>query len=186
MSIIQKLNRITIEEYLEGEKESDLRHEYIGGEIYAMVGTSKLHNLIAGSLFASFRAHLKDSPCNVFMSDMKVRVDNAFYYPDIIVSCVKTDPDVYYESSPMIIIEVLSPATEARDRFEKRLAFQRLDSLKEYVLVSQDRMNIEIYRRVENGWEMEKYSSSEVVHFSSIGLKKPIEEIYEDVIDFTG
>jgi Uma2 family endonuclease len=186
MAVIEKIKRISVEEYLEGEKTSDVRHEYVDGAVYAMVGASALHNLIAGSLFTAFRDHLRKSPCRVFMSDMKVRVDDVFYYPDLLVTCGAIDPGAYYQTAPVLIVEVLSESTEARDRLEKRLAYQRIESLEEYALVAQDKMMIEIFRRNPDGWELETYSYGDRVRFVSIGLEIPIERLYEDATGFTG
>jgi Uma2 family endonuclease len=186
MAVIKKINRISVEEYLAGEKTSDVRHEYVAGAVYAMVGASVLHNLIAGSLFGALRDHLRESPCHVFMSDMKVRTDDVFYYPDVLVTCGTVDPGAYYQTAPILVVEVLSESTEARDRLEKRLAYQKLESLKEYALVAQDKMRIEIFRRTQDGWEVETYSYGDRVRFASIGLETPIESLYEDAIGFTG
>lgn len=186
MALVEKLRPITIKEYLEGEKASDIRHEYVAGAVYAMVGASGLHNLLTLALAASLRQHLRGSPCRVFMSDMKVRVDDAFYYPDIVVVCGAIDVGASFQTVPTLIIEVLSESTEARDRLEKRLAYQSLESLKEYALVAQDKMRVEIYRRVEDGWQLETYSYGDRVRFASIKHEATIEQLYEDVLDYTG
>lgn len=176
-----KLQTFTVEEYLQTEQRSEVRHEYIAGQLYAMVGASKQHNLIAGGLYSILRGHLK-LPCRAFISDVKVRIDDIFYYPDIVVSCTEGDPRAYYESSPILIIEVLSPATEAKDRFEKRVAYQRLTSLREYVLVAQDKMQVEVYRRTDDDWELEQYTDEDTVQLASVGLKIPITDVYRDVM----
>lgn len=184
MSVTEQLRYITIEKYLDDEQHSDIRHEYVAGAIYAMVGANALHNLIAGSLFSSFRSHLEKSPCYVFQSDMKVRVDDAFYYPDVFVTCEKLDPLAYYQTAPSLIVEVLSESTEARDRLEKWLAYQKLESLREYALVAQDKIKVEVLRHTEDGWQKETYSAGDRVKFDSIGLTIPIESIYMDAIDY--
>jgi Uma2 family endonuclease len=91
VSTVKKINHLSVDEYLEGEKHSGVRHEYVRGKVYAMVGTSKRHNPIAFGLASSIRSHLRGSPCRVFISDVKVRVDDVFYYPDILMTCAKTD-----------------------------------------------------------------------------------------------
>ena len=95
MALVEKLRPITVEEYLEGEKCSDVRHEYVAGAVYAMAGASGLHNLLALTFAANLRNHLRGSPCRVFMSDMKVRVDDAFYYPDLVITCGALDARAY-------------------------------------------------------------------------------------------
>lgn len=186
MALVEKLRPITIEEYLQGEKTSDSRHEYVAGAVYAVVGASGLHNLLTLAFATSLRQHLRGSPYRVFMSDMKVRVEDAFYYPDVVVVCGTIDVGASFQTVPTLIVEVLSESTEARDRLEKRLAYQSLESLKEYVLVAQDKMRVEIYRRVEDGWQLETYSYGDRVRFASIKHEVAIERLYEDVMDYTG
>lgn len=185
MALVEKLHPISVEEYLKGEKGSDVRHEYVAGAVYAMAGASGLHNLIALAFATSLRQHLRGSPCHVFMSDMKVRVRDAFYYPDLLVVCGTIDAGAYYQTAPTLIVEILSESTEARDRLEKRLAYQSLESLKEYVLVTQDKMRVEVYRRIEDGWQIETCSYGDRVRFASINYETEIEQLYEDVLDYT-
>lgn len=181
MAIIKKLGHLSVDEYIQGELKSEVRHEYIDGQIFAMVGASKRHNLICTSLLTIIRAHLKP-PCRVYFADIKVQVNTTFYYPDLVVSCTENMDSPYYEREPSLIVEVLSPSTEAKDRFEKRLVYQRLDSLKEYVLVSQDKESIEIFRKEQHEWMLISYKEDETVTLDSIGLKIPIRDIYADVI----
>ena len=184
MGITRKIEPLSIEAYLRGEQHTDVRHEYIAGQVYAMVGASKLHNLISGSLYAHLRDHLRGSACRVYMSHMKVRVEDAFYYPDIVVSCAEMDPKSLYEIEPMLITEVLSESTEARDRFEKRLAYQRIASVREYVLVEQRRVRISVYRRQENGWVLDSLGAGDALRLDSVSLELAVESVYEDVLDW--
>lgn len=181
MSATAKLKPLSVEEYLAAEETSDVRHELVDGYLFAMVGTSQRHNLIALSLGSLIRAHLRGTPCRVFMSDLKVRVGNNFYYPDLVVSCQVTDTASIVAADPKLIVEVLSPSTESRDRFEKRLAYQRLDSLQEYVLVAQEQLQVEVFRRCSDGWEVETYGAGETVWFESLDLAVALGAIYEDV-----
>lgn len=185
MALVERLRPITVEEYLKGEKASDVRHEYVAGALYAMAGASGLHNLLALTFAASLRHHLRNLPCRVFMSDMKVRVRDAFYCPDLVVVCGTIDAGAYYQTAPTLVVEILSESTEARDRLEKRLAYQNLESLKEYVLVAQDKMRVEVYRRIEDGWQLETYSYGDRVRFISIQYEAAIEQLYEDVLSYT-
>ncbi len=125
-----------IADYLAGEAYSDLRHEYAAGEIYAMVGGTSAHNAITLNLASALRSHLSGSGCRTFMSDMKVRVQDQFYYPDVLVTREPWDKNALYQTQPVLIIEVLSESTEQKDRFHKRAAYQTLDSLKEYMIVA--------------------------------------------------
>ena len=144
---------VSIADYLEAERYSPVKHEYVDGHVYAMTGTSKVHNLIVGNLAGILRNHLWGGPCQVYTSDIKVQAGTRFYYPDVVVTCLPSD-DPYVETNPLLIIEVLSDSTERIDREEKRLAYQSIATLQEYVLVSQDRRKIQLYRRAgeKDGW----------------------------------
>lgn len=167
------------EEYLEGEKYSDVKHEYVGGQVYAMVGASRPHNAITVNLSSALHAHLRGAPCQVYVADMKVRVADIFYYPDVVVDCAGLNQPLYYSDQPVLIVEVLSPSTEARDNLEKRIAYQSLPSLKEYVLIAQNKIEVQIYRRVDPDWEVEVCSEGDRVALTSVDLKIPIETIFE-------
>jgi len=182
---------ISTKDYLEGEKTSPIRHEYLGGEIYAMSGGSEEHNRICGNIYASLLAHLRGSGCKTFIADMKVKIAVAqntsdfFYYPDVMVTCDPGDTEKYYKSSPCLIVEVLSPGTQALDRREKRLNYQSLESLREYVLVSQTEMKVEIYRRLETGkWSVESLGKDDSLQLKSVGLTLTMDEIYDEVFTF--
>ena len=182
MSTVQRLEPITITEYLDGEEASDIRHEYVGGVTYAMVGASVRHNLITGAIFAAIRNHLRGSACQVFQSDMKVQLDQVFYYPDVVVSCEENEQDARFLDGPKLVVEVLSPSTEAKDRLEKLVAYRSINTVDEYVLVSQNKIQIEIYRRIDNDWQLETCTDGDVVELASISLVIPIRTIYEDVL----
>lgn len=183
MGTVTVLRRIGIDEYLEGEENSELRHELVNGELWGMDGASNVHNLIAGNLYIRLRAHLKN-PCQTYMSDMKVRVDDNFYYPDLVVNCQPSVAPFYYLNTPILIVEVLSPSTEIRDRLEKRIAYQRLESLQEYTLISQEKALIEVYRRQGGHWELETFGVGDTVHLRSIGFEAAIAELYADAVLF--
>jgi Uma2 family endonuclease len=181
---------LTVEEYLELEQSSDIRHEYFSGEVFAMAGGSKEHNIITLNIASSLRSHLRGSSCNVFMSDMKVKINLAnenktiFYYPDVIVSCDSQDQDRYALNYPCLIIEVLSPSTETIDRREKLVNYRTLPSLREYVLISQDEVKVEIYRQDQKGnWTIQTLINIEdKLYLDSIDLTLKMTDIYEDVI----
>ena len=175
---------LTVAEYLESEKSSPVRHEYLAGYVYAMTGTSAAHNLIAGNVFARLRAHLRGGPCRVFISDMKLRIEaiNTFYYPDVMVTCDPEDREDYFKSRPSLIIEVSSPSTVVIDRREKLLAYQKIPNLREYILISQDEIKVEVYRRDQGGrwWEQTLEREGEL-ELESVGLKIELNDVYEDV-----
>ncbi len=179
MSAIRKLSPLSVADYLTLEETSEIRHELVDGYLVAMVGTTQRHNLIAGNLFGALRLHLRGSPCRVFVSDLKVRVGDNFYYPDLVVSCQPGELSDRIVSEPVLVVEVLSETTEARDRHEKRIAYQRLISLKEYLLVAQSEPRVEVFRRLSDGWEVETYGAGEQVRLVSLALELALAEIYE-------
>ena len=178
-------NYLTPNEYLAAETQSPLKHEYHDGEVFAMAGASDIHNLISGNLYALLRSHLHGSPCQTFFADMKVRLEtvNRFYYPDLLVTCDPRDRDTrYYKKHPKLIVEILSDRTEAFDRGDKFHHYQELASLQEYVLVSQNQMQIDILRRSSPRlWNFETYRANDTVQFQSLEFECAIAEIYTDV-----
>lgn len=179
------LSLFTVEDYIIAEAESTIRHEYMGGYVFAMAGASEEHNLIAVNLCTLLRSHLRGSSCRVFMSDMKVKVqDDIFYYPDLLVTCNPEDNHRYFKTQPNLIIEVLSESTESTDRREKLMNYQTLETLKEYVLVSQDVMQVEVYRQETPGsWTVEILGEDNQLTWESVGLTMTVAQIYEDVLN---
>ena len=174
---------ISPEQYLADEQNrpDGEKYEYVNGQIYAMAGASRNHNRTTGILFARLFNHLENTACEVFQSDMKVgiptlRDDTRFYYPDIQVSCDEED-EAYFNRSPCLIIEVLSESTAKTDRTEKLLAYQRIESLQEYVLFSQDSPYVELYRR-SAGWEAEFYTTGQRFMLESVELAVAVDDVY--------
>ena len=181
MPVAKKYDLISEQDYLEGELLSDIRHEYIDGEIYAMVGAHKYHNLITGEMFRILANHLLGKPCQPYASDMKVKIDRKYFYPDVMVDCSQVDAD-YYIEQPSIIVEVLSKSTRQHDKTVKRLAYFQIASLKEYVLIEQDFVEIEFWSRDENNyWQQSVYYLGDDIHFQSIDLTVSVEDIYRQV-----
>ncbi|PZN71806.1 MAG: hypothetical protein DM484_25565 [Candidatus Methylumidiphilus alinenensis] len=170
------------EDYLAMELTSQVKHEYVAGNIYAMTGTSDIHNIISLNIASILRNHLKGSPCRVFMADVKVKLDqsDAYYYPDVMVSCEKS-PNPYFREQPSLIVEVLSPTTAKFDAGDKRRDYQSLPSLQEYVLAATDCMDVRVWRREESDWKVTIYTDGMMIPLSSVGLEIPIEQIYEDI-----
>jgi|ERR1051325_643308 Uma2 family endonuclease len=182
------LNRdyVGVDEYLAGEEISLVKHEYIDGIVYAMAGASKEHNSISLNIAVAFRSHLRGKPCRVFMSDVKAQIETAgkdtFYYPDVMVGCDSRDTHDLYSRYPKVIVEVSSESTERLDRGEKRLAYQSIETLEEYMIVAQDRAEVTIFRRA-NAWKPETVAGlGQSVIFQSLGLKLPLSLIYEGVL----
>ncbi|MCX7110881.1 MAG: Uma2 family endonuclease [Proteobacteria bacterium] len=171
---------ISEEEYLKGELTSEIKHEYIDGYVYAMSGASKNHNRIAGNIFLEFGNHLKKTPCEPFTSDMKVKVGSKYFYPDVTVVCDDKTQAEYYTESPTILVEVLSKSTRRRDEKLKRMIYQTIPTLQEYVLIEQDFVDVEVCRCSE-GWVSNHFFLGDEVTFESIALTVSVEEIYARV-----
>jgi Uma2 family endonuclease len=178
----------TPEEYLELEREAELKSEYIDGYIVAMAGASESHNLIVTNSVRELSIQLKGRDCRVYSNDMRVdlREREMFAYPDVVVVC--GDPQFADEGrdnlrNPVVIIEVLSPSTESYDRGVKFIKYRRIEALKEYVLVAQDGALIEHYVRQPNGdWLMSEAAALDaVVSLSSIGCALSLGEVYDKV-----
>ncbi len=177
----------TPEAYLALERKATTKSEYVNGEIYAMAGASREHNYIAGDLFGELRIQLRGRGCALFMSDMRVRISatGLYTYPDVVVACGKprfegAQSDVLL--NPTVIFEVLSPSTEAYDRGAKFAHYRYLPSLQEYVLVAQDRMQVDHYARMGNQWLLTAYNKpEEILALPSIECNLPLAEIYAQV-----
>jgi Uma2 family endonuclease len=174
----------TVEDYLAGERVSQEKHEYLAGAIYAMAGTSIGHDRVAGNIYAELRQQLRGKPCEVFSSDVKVRIrkDAAdfFYYPDVTVDCSGAGNASLFADEPRAIFEVLSPDTDRIDRGEKLRNYQALDSLEVYALVDQFHVAVTVYRRTAQGWVMEFLTEkSDLLSLPSIECTLPLAAVYE-------
>ncbi len=185
MGLAKLKTKISVEDYLAGEEISPVKYEYVYGEVYAMAGTSDNHNVIALNIAAVLNNHLRDSPCQPFMGDIKVRVSpNVYYYPDVLVSCEQNPESPYFRNEPILIVEVVSPSTQEIDRREKLLFYQQMPSVQEYVVVEQRKMLVEIHRRQPDGRWITYYfnqDANEEVVFESVELTLTLGEIYRRV-----
>ena len=178
---------LTCDEYLQMEDASNIKHEYIDGQVYAMAGASDPHVTIAGNLFALLRSHVRGSGCRVYIADMKAQIQslNRFYYPDVMVTCDPRDIETpTYKRFPSLIVEVLSDSTEAFDRGDKFVDYQELESLREYVLINTKRQRVECFRRNEQGlWVLQSYTPQQKsFRLDSVDFEGTLEALYEDVI----
>lgn len=175
---------LSIAEYLQQEQHADVRHEYVDGYMFAMAGGTKAHNQITVNIVSAIRPHLRNTPCRVYSSDMKVATNNCFYYPDVVISCrSKEETADLYLTQPCLIVEVLSASTEHIDKREKLLAYQSIASLESYLIVAQDKPWVEHYQRSAMGtWTLDTYAEQSVISFSCINLDMKLSEIYEDVL----
>jgi Uma2 family endonuclease len=182
-------NIITEEEYLEMERNSEAKHEYYDGEIFAMAGASERHNLIVANVIGELRNKLKKSPCRVYPSDMRLKIEETglYTYPDVMVICGETkflDNRNDTVLNPEIIIEVLSESTERYDRGKKFESYRKLLSLKEYVLISQDIKKIEKFYRTQNQkWiYSETEESRPAMLLESLNCELTHDEIYDKLV----
>lgn len=180
---------LPVADYLDGEQHSPIRHEYLGGQIFAMTGGSEAHNRIALNLASLLRFHLRGSGCKTFIADMKVKIETTqqtgdiFYYPDVLVTCDAQDTEKFYKTRPCLVVEVLSPSTENLDRREKRLNYQTLPSLQEYLLVSQDEPTVELYRpNAAGNWVRTVLEKDDRLSLDAVELTLPVSEIYDEVL----
>jgi len=174
---------LTVEDYLAGEDGGDLRHEYIGGQVYAMTGASDRHGLIVSNLVTLLRPRVRGTGCQVFANDMKVRLciggEEIFYYPDLLLSCDPSDRETYYRTQPCLIVEVLSDSTDRIDRREKFMAYQTLPSLQEYLLVSQNRRAVQVHRRSRE-WVAEILTEGEI-RLDCLDATLALDVVYDEV-----
>lgn len=187
MSSIAARTYLTPTEYLAFERKATTRHEYLAGEIVAMSGASFDHNFITGDIFGELRAQLRDGRCKAAASDMRVKVSKtgSYFYPDVVVFCGEPQAEDSTSDTllnPALIIEVLSPSIEARDRGEKFWHYQQLASLQEYILVSQDQVCVEHYLREGTYWLRTEFRELEdVMSLPSIECELCLRDIYTSV-----
>jgi Uma2 family endonuclease len=178
---------LTAQEYLALEREAEYKSEYYKGEVFAFAGASLRHNLIAGNFLATIHSQLLGGPCSAFPSDMRITIPQTphFSYADVVVVCGKAQLDDDFKDNllnPIVIIEVLSPSTERYDRGTKFESYQRIDSLMEYVLVSQDRPRVEQFLRQPDGrWLYSETSGEGVVSLTSVNCELSLSDIYDRV-----
>jgi len=177
--------RFDADAYLAWEAQQPDKSEYVDGEIFAMVGVRRQHATVAGNIFATLREHLRGTPCLPFISDMKLRVaiTDAFYYPDVMVTCDARDrrADLYVEH-PQLIVEVLSSSTAAYDRGDKFASYRQIAELQEYVLIDIEARRVEIFRRqAGNEWLLHDYAGEPSCQFNSVQLTLKMATVFEDV-----
>ena len=180
------LPRFTPEEYFVWEERQLERHEYINGEVYAMSGGTVIHSQIASNFNRLLGNHLRGSGCKTLNSDCRVNVlgMDKYVYPDTSVTCDERDKTTtQYITHPCLIVEVLSPSTEAYDRGNKFKMYRRNPSLQEYVLVSTDVIEIELFRKIDTeDWRIINYQAGDSMELKSVNLTFLIDEIYEDIV----
>jgi Uma2 family endonuclease len=185
MQTAVKTEFVSVADYLAEEEASKVRHEYLGGLVYAMAGETRDHNTITLNVAIAVRRHLKGRPCQLYMSDIRVnfdlRNDEYYYYPDLVVTCDRRDNDKRFVRHPKLIIEVLSESTERVDKREKLFAYTSMASLEEYVLIAQASQEVTAFRRAD-GWKGAKVSGAKAkLVLKSLKLALPLSTVYEGV-----
>jgi Uma2 family endonuclease len=189
MSAVKKLDLISVEDYLAGEPVSPIKHEYLGGVVYAMAGARNAHNIIATSTLGSLHGRLRGKRCRPFNSDTKIRVrlpfHVRFYYPDASVIRRPNPQGDSFQDEPAVILEVISRKTRRIDQGEKKDAYQTIPSLCVYVLLEQEYPAATVFRRTEQGFVREVYEGLDaVIPLAEIETELPLAEVY-DGVEFT-
>jgi Uma2 family endonuclease len=176
---------MTFEEYLEFEKTSEVRHEFLDGFVFAMAGGTDNHNSITLNVTTAIRPKTRATPCRVFRSDVKLLTPSGFgYYPDVFVTCQEPNDGSLVKYLPCFIIEVLSKSTSDIDRGEKWENYRKIKTLEAYMLISQGKRQVEIYRRQRDGsWQYSVFEGDETLELPCINTTLSLIDIYED-IDF--
>jgi Uma2 family endonuclease len=186
MGTAPNVDLVPVGDYLAGELVSPIKHEYVGGVVYAMAGARNLHNAIKGNAFANLHVRLRGRSCRPFDSDTKVRIrlpaQVRFYYPDVSVVCHPNPPTDSYQDEPVVIVEVLSRKTRRTDEGEKKDAYLSVPSVAVYLLVEQEVALVIAHRRTDRGFVREVYTgTSAVIPLPEIGTELPLSEIYDSV-----
>ena len=191
-AVTHPFERISVDDYLLGEQQTDIKHEYLDGQVVAMGGASRAHGLLVMSLSALLLPAARQKHCQLFAADMKLRLDHDgasyFYYPDLVLSCDPADRDPLFVRTPCLLVEVLSPSTERIDTRENLLAYRLLPSLREYLLLRQDTLHAELYqRRDDGGWTHQRLKQPDDA-FSLLCLQVSVSlrDIYADIPELMG
>jgi Uma2 family endonuclease len=188
MTLAADQGRYTLEEYLALEQEAPFKSEFVDGQLFAMAGATDNHNIINTNIITVLRTAARGSKCRVMASDMKVLIQERpqiGYYPDIVVTCDETDREKLFRTRPCLVVEVLSDSTKRIDRNEKKLHYQRISSIKMYLIVDQNLKRVEVCRRSEDGtWQAETLENEGLIELECPNTTLTLEQIYEDV-DFS-
>jgi Uma2 family endonuclease len=186
MSAVPRWNLISIDDYLAGELVSPIKHEYLGGVVYAMAGARNAHNLIASNTLVSLGSRLRGKRCRPYNSDTKIRLrlphQVRFYYPDVSVICRPNPQSDSFQDDPALLIEILSNRTRRIDEGEKKDSYLTIPSLCAYVLVEQETPTVVVFRRTEQGFVREIHSGLDaVIPLREIDIELPLADVYDAV-----
>lgn len=183
MALKPSTGNLSPADYLSGERLSEIRHEYLDGEVYAMAGGSMNHNRISSNLVRRLGNFLDGKSCEVFSGDMMVMTgDDSYRYPDVVVDCSSSENNNQFLETPVLLIEVMSRSTRKQDKGVKRMEYLALESVLEYVLIEQDFVEIEVFRR-SAGWQPTYYYLGDDIHFESLDVTLSVAEIYDRVVN---
>ena len=178
---------MSAQDFLAWDETQTVRHEFVAGEVFAMAGAGEAHVTAAGNVYLLLRQHLAGTPCRTFITDMKLRVDaaDAVFYPDVMVTCSAADAaDPLVKREPVLLVEVLSPATAAYDRGDKFAAYRKLPSLREYLLVDTDSRRCDLYRKGGDGlWVLHPFEPGQAVTLASVELELSAAALWDEVPD---
>ncbi|WP_414622661.1 Uma2 family endonuclease [Calothrix sp. CCY 0018] len=172
------------QEYLEWEKTQELRYEYIDGEVFLRTGKTKIHNRICFNLYIELDRLLVDKEWEIYACEVKLKITSkSYHYPDVTVTCDERDKQaIDMIRHPCLIVEVLSPSTEAFDRGKKFTRYRQSSTLKEYVLIASDEIAVECFRRNDEGlWVLRTYGEGDTLNLESVGISIPVEKLYRRV-----
>lgn len=186
---LPQTSHLTLDEFLAWEATQELRHEFVDGEVFAMVGATRAHNVIASNLLFILRAQLRGRGCQAYIEGVKLVADQQTFYPDVMVTCARNDTDPLIVRHPVLLAEVLlaevlSPANEANDRGKKWHEYQRLlPSLRTYLLVAQDEARVDLFRRSGEGWYCTTHAGLDaVIELSDPPCRLLLSELYDGVL----
>jgi Uma2 family endonuclease len=176
--------RMSVEEYIQYEERSDIRHEFDNGKLIAMAGTTDKHNDICHNIKAALKKQLKNTPCRIQVENVKVRLTEhkRYTYPDVFVTCDERDlADAYIKRYPSVVFEVLSDSTRVYDKTAKFMAYKKIDTIQHYILVEPDSIDIEIFSKNTDGeWSAQSFHTiTDTLPIAALAINVPISEIYE-------
>jgi Uma2 family endonuclease len=177
--------RFSVVDFLAWEESQTEKHEFVAGEVFAMTGARQDHVVVSLNIASALKQRLRGTPCRSYMADMKLKVEaaDAFFYPDVMVSCHPDDRRAQqFISQPTLVVEVLSDSTADYDRGGKFVAYRKLESLQEYLIIDIDARRVECFRRTaDHDWLLHDYVGEVDCQLNSLGLSLPLAEIFEDI-----
>jgi len=185
MGVAAEKLKMSAPDFLAWDATQTVRNEFIAGEVFAIAGAGEAHVTVAGNLYVALRQHLAGTPCRSFITDMKLHVEaaDAYFYPDVMVTCSAADAaDPLVKRDPVLLVEVLSPATAAYDRGDKFAAYRQLPDLREYLLVDTDSRRCDLYRKGADGlWVLHPFEPGQPLRLESVALDLPAAQLWAEV-----